>query len=161
LRFKRCSRCKIRRVVKIGDRGPRGVWCILCIREYDRERAAAFSPEVKEQRRRYHAQWRKDNKPRLRANAKARYMRLRVEVIRRYGGKCRCCGESRFQFLAIDHIHGGGRKHRKEIGGPLHMAAWLVRNRFPPGFRVLCHNCNMAIGFYGACPHKTEKKNAA
>jgi hypothetical protein len=24
---------------------------------------------------------------------------------------------------------------------------------------VLCHNCNMARGFYGVCPH--EKENAA
>lgn len=24
---------------------------------------------------------------------------------------------------------------------------------FPSGYRVLCHNCNQAIGFYGRCPH--------
>jgi hypothetical protein len=25
---------------------------------------------------------------------------------------------------------------------------------YPPGFRVLCHNCNMAIGLFGVCPHE-------
>lgn len=33
------------------------------------------------------------------------------------------------------------------------MAQWCRRNGYPKGFRVLCHNCNMAIGFYGYCPH--------
>ena len=32
---------------------------------------------------------------------------------------------------------------------------WLLRHGFPEGFRVLCHNCNQAIGVYGACPHQT------
>jgi hypothetical protein len=29
----------------------------------------------------------------------------------------------------------------------------LARNGFPDGYRVLCHNCNMALGQYGYCPH--------
>jgi len=28
---------------------------------------------------------------------------------------------------------------------------------YPTGFRVLCHNCNQAIGLYGYCPHKTPR----
>jgi hypothetical protein len=23
-----------------------------------------------------------------------------------------------------------------------------------PDYRVLCHNCNTALGFYGYCPHQ-------
>ena len=30
-------------------------------------------------------------------------------------------------------------------------------NSFPPGFRVLCHNCNQALGAYGYCPHKGKQ----
>lgn len=41
--------------------------------------------------------------------------RARWFVIHAYGGACACCGESREPFLAIDHIAGGGNKHRKEI----------------------------------------------
>ena len=30
----------------------------------------------------------------------------------------------------------------------------ILRARgFPLGYRVLCHNCNLARGFYGYCPH--------
>lgn len=75
-----------------------------------------------------------------------------------YGGeqpKCACCGENEVKFLCIDHINGGGGKHRKEIKGKgLTTYIWLKKNGYPNGFQVLCHNCNMAKGFYGLCPHK-------
>ncbi len=25
---------------------------------------------------------------------------------------------------------------------------------YPTGFRVLCHNCNCALAYYGSCPHE-------
>lgn len=79
----------------------------------------------------------------------------RVEVINNYGGKCACCSESILEFLSIDHINGGGKQHRKEIGGGGNtFYRWLKRNNYPEGFRVLCNNCNMSIGFYGYCPHQ-------
>jgi hypothetical protein len=59
----------------------------------------------------------------------------REKVIAHYGGKCACCGESRYEFMAIDHIDGGGSKHRKEIGQNS-TVNWLVKNNFPDGFRV-------------------------
>ena len=70
---------------------------------------------------------------------------------------CICCGETHFEFLTIDHINGGGEAHRKSIGGPGRtMDRWLRLNGYPDGFRVLCYNCNNAIGRYGYCPHKEE-----
>jgi hypothetical protein len=84
--------------------------------------------------------------------------RLRLEILIHYGGNppiCSCCGENHIEFLSIDHIDGGGNKHRLEqaskIGG---FYSWLKRNNFPKGYRVLCHNCNQSIGLYGYCPHK-------
>ena len=77
----------------------------------------------------------------------------RKRVITHYGGMCECCGESHIEFLAVDHIDGGGRKHRVEIKST-NIALWIIRNNFPKGFRILCHNCNMAYGFWGNCPHK-------
>jgi hypothetical protein len=84
---------------------------------------------------------------------------LRLDVLERYGGKCACCGEAREGFLAIDHIGGGGTKHRKEVtgGGGSKTYRWLQKNGYPRGFRVLCHNCNMAIGLWGKCPHETDR----
>jgi hypothetical protein len=66
--------------------------------------------------------------------------------------KCACCGEAQFEFLTIDHIAGGGSKHRKEIR--TYIIRHLIRNNFPPGYRILCFNCNCAKGFFGYCPHE-------
>ena len=85
--------------------------------------------------------------------------KLRIACLSFYGGnppKCNCCKENTYEFLAIDHINGGGNKHKKERGCSS-LYAWLVRNNFPDGFQVLCHNCNLAKGFYGACPHTNNK----
>jgi hypothetical protein len=80
----------------------------------------------------------------------------RLATMQAYGGPiCKCCGETELKFLSIDHINGGGSKHRKEygVGGGKGIYRWLAKNNYPPGFQVLCHNCNLAKGFYGSCPH--------
>jgi hypothetical protein len=78
----------------------------------------------------------------------------RLDAITHYGGKCACCGELHLEFLAIDHINGGGNKHHKEING-MAIGIWLRRHNYPAGFRVLCHNCNMSLGVFGYCPHNS------
>jgi len=95
-----------------------------------------------------------------RIQSKEANKKRRIIVLEYYSGKlpkCACCGESTYEFLSIDHINGGGNKHRKEMGmkngkgGNIYH--WLIKNNFPEGYQVLCHNCNMAKGFYGICPH--------
>lgn len=78
--------------------------------------------------------------------------KARLDAITHYGGKCECCGETHIEFLAIDHINGGGHQHQKSING-LAIGIWLRKNKYPAGFRVLCHNCNLSLGHYGYCPH--------
>jgi hypothetical protein len=71
---------------------------------------------------------------------------------------CACCGTATLQFLGLDHINGGGNKHRtalKKAGFTTEL--WLRKNNFPAGFRVLCHNCNLSRGYYGNCPHEVQK----
>ena len=86
-----------------------------------------------------------------------RKQRWRTNVLMHYGNKCACCGETRREFLALDHKYGNGQRHRKQIGGGSNgMYRWAVRNNFPDIFRVLCHNCNMSIGCLGYCPHQRE-----
>lgn len=68
--------------------------------------------------------------------------------------QCCCCGEREVKFLSIDHVNGGGNIHRRE-SGITNLAHWLVSQGFPLGYQTLCHNCNMAKGFYGSCPHET------
>jgi len=94
------------------------------------------------------------NKELTNKTAAALRLKKKLMVLDRYGGKCKCCGEKDFHFLSIDHIDGGGNQHRKAIhGGGVVLYAWLIRNKFPGGYQVLCFNCNLAKGIYGVCPH--------
>lgn len=81
---------------------------------------------------------------------------VRLRAIERLGGKCVCCGESRFEFLAFDHVNGGGNAHRKVVS-TRKLAGMLARGNIE-GFQLLCHNCNLAKGFYGQCPHENERQ---
>jgi hypothetical protein len=97
-----------------------------------------------------------------RAVNRSRYYRLRWEALLYYSGGgsplCSCCGEHEYEFLSIDHINGGGSKQRRDdkcIGAQFYF--WLKKNGYPVGFRVLCHNCNQAIGYYGVCPHERRR----
>ncbi len=81
--------------------------------------------------------------------------RYREEAFAAYGGKCACCGEASYEFLTIDHPDGGGRKERVNVNAPggASFARYLAKAGYPEGYRVLCHNCNSAYGYYGYCPH--------
>lgn len=85
--------------------------------------------------------------------------RIKRQVFEKYGGyKCACCGEERKPFLTIDHINGGGTKHRRNTGGGGKFTyMWIHRNKYPPGFRVLCFNCNSGRAQNkNICPHEEE-----
>lgn len=81
----------------------------------------------------------------------------RVKVIKYYSkGKmnCKCCGEKEYKFLAIDHSNNNGYEHRKTLNTP-NIALWIIKNGYPKGFQILCHNCNMGKRMNGGiCPHK-------
>ena len=81
---------------------------------------------------------------------------LKAEVIAAYGGQCVCCGESHPAFLALDHIEGKGREHRRAIGTDgSGFYTWVKANNFPDMLRILCHNCNMGRQLNGGtCPHQ-------
>lgn len=60
---------------------------------------------------------------------------------------CAICGESTYKFLCLDHIDGGGMKHRQEnqqVRG-CSVYQWCKMNNYPPIFRVLCYNCNYLV----------------
>jgi hypothetical protein len=122
------------------------------------ERRAADRERFRETNRRWYANHR-EQAYLAGLDAGKRYrMRVRLAGLRAYGGElpaCRCCGESTLEFLALDHIDGGGNAHRKSVRSTsvASMYEWAKRNGYPPIFQVLCHNCNMAKGFYGRCPH--------
>lgn len=84
---------------------------------------------------------------------RARRNEQRALVFANYGGaRCACCGETELEFLSIDHVMNDGAEHRKRVIAAS-LLGWLIRNRFPAGFQVLCMNCNFAKGKLGYCPH--------
>ena len=83
------------------------------------------------------------------AERRARY---RLELYVHYGGECKCCGENTLEFLCFDHIGGGGNKERQRLNSDS-LLRKLYRER-PTNIRLLCWNCNGAIGLRGFCPHE-------
>lgn len=87
--------------------------------------------------------------------AKRFRQKRRFEILNYYSNgkmECNCCKENTNEFLSIDHINNDGAEHRKTVDGS-RLYCWLRNNNYPAGFQVLCHNCNMAKGIYGKCPH--------
>ena len=91
------------------------------------------------------------------ANHKQHCIKYRIErrrkAINKYGGACACCGETTFEFLGFDHINGGGVQERRKLGVD---PVFTLINRGRKDIRILCHNCNLARGFYGRCPHEDK-----
>jgi hypothetical protein len=66
--------------------------------------------------------------------------RLKLEVFDAYGGRaCIGCGETEIVCLSLDHVAGGGNKHRIACKGRVYLD--LKHRGFPPGYRVLCMSC--------------------
>lgn len=166
-----------RRCVIVGcNRSPKGTKQVTCSREHgaamrniirfgdDASRAAllALVPARSEERkladrnRRRARRWKTGVAER--EQHRQRTKRLRMRVISAYGGACACCGETNYEFLAIDHVGGGGARERRTVpalSGTYSFCKHIEALGFPSCYRVLCHNCNMARGFYGRCPHES------
>ena len=69
---------------------------------------------------------------------------------------CRCCElNEHLDFLTVDHIDGRKTRPKKEQGLlGANLNRWLKKNNYPPGFQILCFNCNATKGFFGSCPHE-------
>ena len=125
---------------------------------------AARSYERNKEKRRAHAkEYREANKEMLAAKASARNRQLRLDVLGHYSNgtmQCACCGLTDYEFLTLDHINGGGNKHRQSVGGRGQGVYRQLRDQgYPEGYRVLCMNCNHAFGHFGYCPHHPPEDN--
>ena len=152
-----CNKCHIPKPAseyhKKGDRIRK--ICKLCRKPERHKRYLSTIERTKQQNQ----HWTSNNRARVNIRSKESRILRRRKCLEYYGGKCTCCGEPTYEFLAIDHINGGGGKHIRQLGGGgTYIYSYLIRNNFPEGYRVLCHNCNCAIGAYGYCPHQTHEK---
>jgi hypothetical protein len=90
----------------------------------------------------------------VRARRRAYHDRLKNQVLDAYGARCTCCGESNRGFLSVDHVNGGGRVHRKTVGGGTMVYLDIIKREFPAEFQLLCFNCNLGRELNGGvCPH--------
>jgi hypothetical protein len=133
----------------------KSVVCKFCNKDFEATRSDAVRcPACREE---YLKEYRRKDETKLRRRDQTR--KLREQALNGYGHKCACCGEARFEFLAIDHVNGGGRKERETMS-PSQIAKKAINEGFPSMYQLLCHNCNCAKGWYGVCPHQTEKQTA-
>lgn len=128
------------------------VTCNFCKNEFTASRSDA--KRCNSCRQKYLYEYRRTEKTKI--NRKISNRKIRERLFEGYGGKCVCCGENKFEFLALDHVNGGGREERK-TKSTQQIALTAIREGFPDTYRVLCHNCNQAIGWYGKCPHENER----
>ena len=103
-------------------------------REYYRQNKEKFSASNRK--------WRKANPKASIKFIKAARERLRSEVLQVLGNQCIQCGFNDPRALQIDHIHGGGRKDRKEKTSPWAFLKDIKLNGAQGKFQLLCANCN-------------------
>ena len=147
---KKCSKCQIVKSVsefykRSGGEPGYHYMCKDCMKAYYRDRWQNLSPEEKTIRKSRYLDW---------------YNQIKEGIFEHYGTECECCGETQIEFLSIDHINGGGNKHRRDLGGGTSFFKWLRDENYPPGFRVLCMNCNWALGRLGYCPHNERGESS-
>lgn len=133
------------------------------LRERQRAQQERFYEDHPGYREAYAITWREENRDKFREYNRKSLLKLKRQVMDTYGGHCACCGETELVFLTIDHVNDDGAEHRREIaaergsqwlqaGAPTYR--WLRDNGFPPGFQVLCANCNCGRQWNGGvCPH--------
>jgi len=165
--FKRCKTCG--ELKPLSDYYTLGVgrWdahCKPCRRPIERELARKRYKANPELYRSFVRKYRAKDRDACRARDREAHRRKKQKVMEAYGGAvCACCGEKHFSMLTIDHMNNDGAQHRLEIGkGKKNVGSrlyqWLITNNFPPGFQVLCFNCNSSKHINGGiCEHQLEE----
>ncbi len=132
------------------------VWCKVCGYEYYKSWRLGNLEKTQQTSR----EWYVATRPKRLAERKAYRTRLKLEVLTHYSGgapRCAKCNIVDTDVLSIDHIDGGGRKHRAQVGSDFY--GWLKKNNFPSeGYQVLCMNCNYAKFIFDKCPHQKERE---
>lgn len=88
-----------------------------------------------------------------------RHIRERIAVIEMYGGKCKFCPCTQYEYLTLDHVQGDGKQHRLEIASKYRTVYdYLLRENIidHTRFRLLCWNCHMALTRYNVAPGREE-----
>lgn len=123
--------------------------------EYFRE----FFQKNKERIMAYRKNYYQEHRQLYSDRARLRNQDLKIEVLTHYSNgipTCSCCNENTMEFLTMDHVDGVKPNGAPRSGSQLY--GWLRKHNWPSGFRVLCFNCNWALGHFGHCPHQRAKE---
>lgn len=87
--------------------------------------------------------------------------KIREEMLKAYGEKCTCCGETNRGFLTLDHVNNNGKLHRLAFKSGTLLD--LRRRGWPKdGYTILCYNCNLGRARNKhICPHVSVIRLAA
>lgn len=149
--MKTCGRC--RQAKSLAEFTPSarlrsGTWCNPCM-------------AVSNKARWHHLKQNADYTASRRADLRRNYQMRKLDAIRLLGSACRCCDETRPQFLQIDHINNDGAEHRRALGtgGGSHVVLYSqIREGKTSGLQLLCANCNWGKARNGGiCPHEEER----
>lgn len=84
------------------------------------------------------------------AARRRRHQVVKMAAFKAYGGPvCADCGEAHHECLSIDHVANDGAAHRRADKRAKNLYIWLRAQGYPPGFKVLCMNCNYLKAFTG------------
>lgn len=91
--------------------------------------------------------WAQQHPERVREIKQLSHWTLRIRVLVAYAGPtgivCSRCSFDDIRALQLDHIDGGGAQQARQLKGRgWVLYRWLERNGFPPGYQILCANCN-------------------
>jgi len=153
----RCSKCGVKLTDKNWYPSFRKRNSCIC-KKCDYEKTKRWRQNNRDKYNQMAKMWYQKNRDKCNQSQREKRHRLKNEVIDAYGGKCACCGETRKEYLSIDHVNGNGNKHKREIGAgnSEDLYRWLKQNDYPEGFQVLCFNCNMGKRNFSVCPHNEE-----
>lgn len=142
--------------IKCGKNPPREnkTTCEICAK-----RQKKHYEKHKEERREHDRKYYKEHLEEHKERNKKYLNQLRAKVIKAYGSKCICCGESNKRFLTIDHINNDGAVRRKEMKAGANFYKKIISSGFPDDLQLLCYNCNCGRACNGGiCPHKEQEK---
>lgn len=157
--MKICGTCKLELPFEMFQKQSRSkdglrYCCKKCKRIEDVKYREKYKENIKNKKQVYYknnsdyikektVKFQKSNPDKVKIYSKQSRLNLKLEIFNHYCNNdicCKHCGLKTVELLTVDHIHGGGNKHKKEVRS---LYSWIKRNNYPDGFQILCWSCQL------------------